>query len=41
LIQILRVNAPTPVVAAVVAAKAARINATNTAADGMKPLFAP
>jgi hypothetical protein len=41
LIQILRINAPPPVVAAVVAAIVARINATNTAANGMKSLFAP
>jgi hypothetical protein len=40
LIQILRINAPPPVIAAVVVAEAARINAFNTGANGMKPLFA-
>jgi hypothetical protein len=41
LIQILRINVHRPVIAAVVAAKAARINAINTGANGLKPLLAP
>jgi hypothetical protein len=41
LIQILRINAPPPVIAAVAARKAARVNATGTGANGLKSQPAP
>jgi hypothetical protein len=40
LIQILRINASTPVIAAVAGPQAARINAINTGANGWKPRLA-